>query len=429
MSEDAVDAELDARSEALKAEYEAGVRDFSDREITGVRIGNAELKSFRFSGTQFVDCVFFKTVFDDSDFTRARFMRCNVSGCGFQRAKLDHAVLGPARFFRADFFEASLLHANFQNCDASHSYFGLANLSDANLNGGRFEGAWFMMTMLGGAILVGGDFEGALVKSFNLIGHDTLAKNAALLRQTLGVKRELEQAIARATPQSRALAASFARDKLGPGEEPPSFEEMQAFLDRLEKQYEHLRRFLLASGCDAQEVAAMSEAADKLRPEYPRVFISYSSADEAFAHKLYDALASFGVDTWFAPENMRGGRKINEQLEQAIDRSDKIVLLLSENSLKSPWVAHEIQWAVAREVESGEQVLFPIRIVPFEMVCQWTLFDADLGRDVAKVVRQYFIPDFSAWQDAESLARCTERFLRDLRQASLSPASSLGSRH
>jgi hypothetical protein len=265
--------------------------------------------------------------------------------------------------------------------------------------------------------MVGADFEGALVKTFNLIGSDTLAKNAALLRNTLGIKHEIEQIIARATPLSRSLAAGFARASLRPGEEPPSFEELQAWLDRLEMQYEHLRRFLLASGCDAQEVAAMSEAADKLRPEYPRVFISYSSADEGFSRKLYDALATFGVDTWFAPENMHGGRKINEQLEQAIDRSDKIVLVLSENSLKSPWVAHEIQWAVTREVESGEQVLFPIRIVPFEVVRQWTLFDADLGRDVAKVVRQYFIPDFSAWQDVEALARCTERFLGDLRQA------------
>jgi hypothetical protein len=73
------------------------------------------------------------------------------------------------------------------------------------------------------------------------------------------------------------------------------------------------------------------------------------------------------------------------------------------------------KWAAGRELDSGEQVLFPIRIVPFEAVRKWTLFDADVGQDIAKYVRQYFLPDFSAWQDEEALARLTERFLRDLR--------------
>jgi hypothetical protein len=102
-------------------------------------------------------------------------------------------------------------------------------------------------------------------------------------------------------------------------------------------------------------------------------------------------------------------------VKEAIAERDKIILVLSDASLKSRWVASEIQWAAGREIGSGQQILFPIRIVPFDAVRKWTLFDSDLGEDIAKYVRQYFVPDFSEWQDVEALARMTERFLRDLR--------------
>lgn len=411
------DAETEARrlGEPLRAEYAAGSRDFAHRTIAGVRIEEADFSGCDFSGTCFVDCVFARVVFDDSRFTHARFERCNVAQCRFHRADLAHAVLGPAWFRGSDFYLASLRHANFDGCAAEDTYLGQADLSEADLGGGRFGGAWFLFTRLHNATLVGADLEGASVRGINLVGRDTLAKNAALLRKTMGESRRIREMLANLTPTVRDIAMSHARAALPAGVEPAALEDIPAFLQLLEKQFEPLRRFLLASGCEPDEVARMTDAADQTRSDYPRVFLSYSSADEAFAAQLHASLTAFGVDAWFAPENMRGGRKIHEQLEAAIAERDKIILVLSADSLKSRWVASEVQWAAAREIESGEQILFPIRIVAFEAVRQWTLFDADLGQDVAKYVRQYFVPDFTAWQDGEALARQTERFLRDLR--------------
>jgi hypothetical protein len=268
---------------------------------------------------------------------------------------------------------------------------------------------------LTGSTLVGADFENVKVQFFNFINSDTIVKNALLLRQTLGQRARLEEILSAASPVTLNLAASFAKQSLNEGGEPLPIEEIPAFLDRLDRMHVHLRRFLLASGCNSEEVERMDQDADKESQDYPRVFISYSSDDEGFATSLYSVLTEYGVDAWFAPENMRGGRKINEQLEEAIAERDKIILILSEASMRSPWVKSELEWATDREINAGEQILFPIRVVPFDAVRRWKLFDADLGQDVAKYLRQYFVPDFSGWENATALARLTERLLTDLR--------------
>jgi hypothetical protein len=43
-------------------------------------------------------------------------------------------------------------------------------------------------------------------------------------------------------------------------------------------------------------------------------------------------------------------------------------------------------------------MLFPVRIVPFEVLQEWTCFDADAKKDSAREIREYYIPDFSEWR-------------------------------
>ena len=64
----------------------------------------------------------------------------------------------------------------------------------------------------------------------------------------------------------------------------------------------------------------------------------------------------------------------------------------------------------------GRRVLFPITIVPFTDVHAWTHFDADLGQDLAKEVRSYFIPDFGEWKINHDLySREFERLINALK--------------
>ncbi len=99
--------------------------------------------------------------------------------------------------------------------------------------------------------------------------------------------------------------------------------------------------------------------------EFYSCFISYSTKDQEFAERLYNDLQGNGVRCWFAPHDIKGGRKIHEQIDEAIRLHDRLLLILSENSVNSPWVKTEIANARAREEREKKQMLFPITLAPF----------------------------------------------------------------
>lgn len=86
---------------------------------------------------------------------------------------------------------------------------------------------------------------------------------------------------------------------------------------------------------------------------------------------------------------MQPGKKLHDQIESAIRVYDRLLLLLSTDSMNSWWVKMEITKAREKEQRLGRQVLFPIDVVPFSEIRAWTLFDADLGQDLAKEIRSY----------------------------------------
>jgi len=149
--------------------------------------------------------------------------------------------------------------------------------------------------------------------------------------------------------------------------------------------------------------------------EFYSCFISYSTKDQEFADRLHADLQAKGVRCWFAPDEMKGGRKLHEQIDEAIRLHDKLLLILSEHSMSSPWVKTEIANAREREKREGKQLLFPITLVPFEAIKQWKLFDADIGMDSAKEIREYFISDFSNWKDHDSYQKAFQRLVKDLK--------------
>jgi TIR domain len=149
--------------------------------------------------------------------------------------------------------------------------------------------------------------------------------------------------------------------------------------------------------------------------EYYSCFISYSTRDREFTDRLYADLQAKGVRCWFAPHEIKGGRKIHEQLDEAIRLHDKLLLILSQHSMNSNWVKTEIANARAREQQEGKQLLFPITLAPFENVKKWKQFDADTGIDSAREVREYFIPDFSNWNEHDSYQTAFQRLVKDLK--------------
>jgi hypothetical protein len=83
--------------------------------------------------------------------------------------------------------------------------------------------------------------------------------------------------------------------------------------------------------------------------------------------------------------------------------------------MASKWVEAEIREALAKEKRETRRVLFPLALVPFEQIGSWRCFDSDTGRDLAREVREYFIPDFCRWEDLDAYQAALGRLLQDLR--------------
>jgi len=152
-------------------------------------------------------------------------------------------------------------------------------------------------------------------------------------------------------------------------------------------------------------------------------FISYSTVDQEFAQQLYNDLQNHGVHCWYAQHDIRGGRKLYEQIDAAVRLNDRLLLVLSDHSMNSEWVKTEIAYARQKELAENRQVLFPISLVPFERIQGWKCFDADTGKDSAREIREYFIPDFSNWRDHDSYQVAFQRLVRDLRPEQQGPAA------
>lgn len=114
------------------------------------------------------------------------------------------------------------------------------------------------------------------------------------------------------------------------------------------------------------------------------------------------------------PREYAGGEKLYEQIERAIQMHDRLLIVLSGNSIDSEWVMTEIRNARNIEIQEKRRKLFPIRLVDFNTIRKWRCFDADIGKDLAMEVREYFIPDFSNWKDYDAFETAFERLVRDL---------------
>jgi hypothetical protein len=155
-------------------------------------------------------------------------------------------------------------------------------------------------------------------------------------------------------------------------------------------------------------------------------FISYSTKDEDFARRLHSRMRDEGLRVWFAPEDIKGGEKLHEQIGEAIRVYDKLLLVLTPASMESEWVKTEIRRARRAEVKEKLRKLFPIRLVDFETIRDWECFDADSGKDLGVEIREYFIPDFSKWRQPESFEAALGRLLDDLRASDGNAAATPG---
>ncbi|HEU5377037.1 MAG TPA: toll/interleukin-1 receptor domain-containing protein [Ktedonobacteraceae bacterium] len=165
--------------------------------------------------------------------------------------------------------------------------------------------------------------------------------------------------------------------------------------------------FLRGVGLSDEQIEAWQHTAI-LPIQYHSVFISYSGKDEMLAFRLHADLQAHGVRCWFAPEDLKVGNKIRDHIDQAIQMQDRSLLLLSEHSIASTWVEHEVEAILEKEVRQQRDILFPVRMDDGVMHTSkaWA----------ATLRRTRHIGDFTKWDDPYVYQQAFERLLRDLKQ-------------
>lgn len=288
----------------------------------------------------------------------------DLSGADLSGADLISADLIIASLNGADLSNASLISAKLDNADLSYVNFSYAALRGASLPHASLSGANFTRAKL----------------SFTIFADNDLSEVKGL------------ETVIHYTPSSIGLDTLY---KSG-GKIPEAF--------------------LRGCGVPDDFIAFIpSHFGIQQAMQFYSCFISYSTRDEEFARRLYSRMRDEKLRVWFAPEDIKGGQKLYEQIERAIQLHDRLLLVLSESSMQSEWVITEIQRARETEIKEGRRKLFPITIVEFDKVKAWKRFDADTGKDLANEVREYFIPDFSNWKEHDAFEKAFERLLRDLR--------------
>jgi hypothetical protein len=318
----------------------------------------------------------------------------DLSRTNLRGANLSYANLKGADFSGADLTWANLSKADFSGARLNEAKLTLTAFMEANLAAANLQKAELTLANLRGVILINADLRNSKLDRANLINADlsgadfTNAQigNTAFDNVNLNEVKGLDT-IYHFFPSSIGIDTIY-RSK---GDIP--------------------EKFLKGAGVDDTFITYIRSLVGK-SIEYYSCFISYSSKDEAFAKQLYADLQSHNVRCWFAHEDMKMGDRIRDRIDQSIRLYDKLLLILSEQSVMSEWVEDEVEAAMEKErlarIQGEERiVLFPVRLDE--------AIETTTKAWAAKLRRQRHIGDFSCWKNHDDYQKAFTRLLRDLK--------------
>ncbi len=280
--------------------------------------------------------------------------------------------------------QADLSEANLRETNLSGSYLSKVNLREADLGGVNFSDAYLIGADLSGANLSGANlgrvnFGGADLSRANLRDAslwDTIFANVDL-REVNGLETVIHMG-----PSSVGIDTIY---------------QSQGKIPEV---------FLRGCGVPDNFIEYMHSLTGSAI-EFYSCFISYSNKDHDFAQRLHEGLQANGVRCWFAPEDMKIGDKIRQTITDSIRVHDKLLLILSDNSVESEWVEKEVETAFKEERQRKTNVLFPVRLD--EAIMETNQAWAE------DIYNSRHIGDFTNWKDHDSYQKGFDRLLRDLK--------------
>lgn len=290
----------------------------------------------------------------EADFSWAKLHKAELKKTNLWGANLERADLSYADLSEANLAEANLSHVNLSYADLSGTNLTDANLSHANLLHARFEKAVLNKTVLNNAVIgwcVFGDVDISTLKGLDTARH--------VGPSTVGID---------------SLYRSKGNIPMG---------------------------FLQKAGVPENLIASIA-ALTTPPMRFFSYYLGYGEQDAEFAKLLHEKLAERGIRTWLEIQHDTKAKTI----EQIIRFYDKVILVLSEHSMKDDWMGKLVKAIFDEERKTKKKKLFPLRMdsAIAESSKGWA---SDLRRS-----RQ--VDSFEEWRDSAAFEASLKSFMENM---------------
>jgi len=92
------------------------------------------------------------------------------------------------------------------------------------------------------------------------------------------------------------------------------------------------------------------------------VFLSHNRQQKAWVRQLYDVLCKSGLKVFFDEENIQPGANVSKAIEDAVETSRHVILVVSPSSIKSEWVSMECAMAMYTDPAASAKRLLPVML-------------------------------------------------------------------
>ena len=380
----------------------SGVR-LNGTRLIGVDFSGADLSRANLCGAYLVCANLRLSNLSLSNLSRADFREADLCGANISQADLNNATLYHARLRDVNFRRADLRGADLRDAKLSRADLRGADLRHANLSGVDLSGADLRGANLSDAHLRGADLSGADFRNVKLLKADftnVVLGSSSFGDTDLGQIKGLET-VRHNAPSTIGIDTLY---KSG-GSIPEVFLRGCGLSDW---QIESAK--LYQTELSNEEITNILYRVHDLRAhqaiQISPLFISYSHADGLFVDKVEAHLNEKGVRFWRDVHHSTAGR-LERQIDRAIRLNPTVLLVLSEQSVRSDWVEHEARLARKLERETGRDVLCPVALDDSWKTCKWP-------ERLREQIMEYNILDFSDWQDSVYMLRMFSRLIEGL---------------
>lgn len=409
----------------------AGERDFQGESFSGANLSGADLRGANLRGASLrganlhgADLREAKLIRADlgmadlgmADLAVAELNAADLRGANLKGAHFGNAILDGAILREADLHGADLRAAQLVRADLSRADLRLADISEANLRGADLRGADLSAANLKNASLRGATLYGADLRGVDLTGANLRGANLADTR--------LEDAI---FTNARVGGTVFADLDL---RQAKGLETLQhgcpstVGTDTLSRSVGKIPDiFLRGCGLTPWEILAAKEYDPSLsRARAPlqrkRILLSYSESDASFVEEVRRLLLDRDIFSWVAPHETKGALR-ERQSKLPIQHNVTLLLVLSQHSVQSDWVEHEVRLARRLEKSLGDDVL-----------CLVSLDDAwktSPRKDrIIENVSEESVLSFAEWRDTAALEKQFSKLLDGIAPFYPSPEPTTG---